>query len=218
MTQAEVSETLRSDVGVQHYTRLRTDLLTGVFAPHDVLQESGLATRYGVSRTPVREALARLEQDGLLERVARGYRIRSATPEDVLDIYEARTALESLAAAGAADRRSALELARLESLSEDAADASPEEQRRLNTLWHEALWDAAHNPTVTGLLTRLTAQLRIHDRARTELADDLAATRVEHARVLDGLRSRDPVAAREAMAAHLDRSRQVRLEGFARQR
>jgi DNA-binding GntR family transcriptional regulator len=216
--QPEAQEGPRADIGAQHYAQLRRDVLDGAFAAEDLLQESSLTGRYGVSRTPVREALARLEQDGLLERVPRGYRIRSGTPEDVLDIYDARTALEGVAAAGAARRRTELELARLESLHEDADAAAPEEQRRLNTLWHQALWAASHNATVIGLLDRLTAQLRIYDGARSESADDLAATRVEHGAVLAALRERDPEGARSAVGAHLERSRDLRLRAFAARR
>jgi DNA-binding GntR family transcriptional regulator len=64
---------------------LRADVLSGKFAPEEVLLETVLARVYGLSRTPVREALGRLEQDGLLERGTRGYRVRSGTPQDVLD-------------------------------------------------------------------------------------------------------------------------------------
>ncbi len=203
------------DVTGQHYARLRADVLDGEFARDELLQESVLGTRYGVSRTPVREALVRLEQDGLLERVPRGYRVRSGTPEDVLDIYDARTALEGVAAASAAERRSPLELARLESLHADVEGADPDEQRRLNLLWHQALWAASRNATVTGLLERLTAQLRIYDGRRTESAPDLSASRSEHAAVLDAVRARDGEAARVAIAGHLQRSRDLRLHAFA---
>ncbi|HEY0186833.1 MAG TPA: GntR family transcriptional regulator [Cellulomonas sp.] len=208
----------RTDVGAQHYADLRRDVLDGAFEPDDLLQESTLAARYRVSRTPVREALARLEQDGLLERAPRGYRVRSGSPEDVLDIYDARTALEGVAAASAAGRRTELELARLAALHTGTEHAAPDEQRRLNLLWHEALWAAGHNATVTALLHRLTAQLRIYDGTRTEHADDLAEIRAEHAAVLDALRVRDAEAARAAVAAHLQRSRDLRLHAFAARR
>ena len=78
---------------VSCYERIRADILAGRFEAGAALLETVLAGQYGVSRTPVREALARLEQDGLLLRVVRGYRVRSGTAEDVLEIYEARIAL-----------------------------------------------------------------------------------------------------------------------------
>ncbi len=212
----ERSVRTRTDVTTQGYAQLRSDVLNGAFDRAELLQETTLTARYGISRTPIREALARLEQDGLLERAARGYRVRSGTAEDVLDIYEARIALEAVAAADAAARRSELELARLESLHADAgASRSPEDERRLNTVWHEELWAAAHNMTVAGLLERLTAQLRIYDVGRIEDADDLDATRTEHEAVMAALRARDADGARRAISGHLDRSRDLRLHAFA---
>lgn len=204
------------DATARLYLRLRADVLDGVFPAGAPLQERALTERYGVSRTPVRETLARLAQDGLLERVGRTYRVRSGTAEDVLDIYEARIALEAVAAATAATRRTRLELARLERLSRAAAEcADPDEERRLNALWHEELWLAAHSTTVRDLLTRITAQLRIYDRGRTEHEADLRETRAEHGAVMVALRDRDAGAAAAAVRAHLERSRDLRLDSFA---
>ncbi len=206
----------RGDRTGQHYLQLRQDVLDSVFPADALLQETVLTARYGVSRTPIREALARLEQDGLLDRAPRGYRVRSGTPEDVLDIYEARIALEALAAAGAAQRCSGLELARLESLHTAALDSADQAQvRRLNTQWHEELWAASHNTTVRGILVRLTAQLRIYDQARVEDRADLDHTRTEHDEVMAALRERDAAAAAAAISAHLERSRDLRLHAFA---
>jgi DNA-binding GntR family transcriptional regulator len=232
------------------YERLRADVLAGRFEPGGVLLETVLARRYGVSRTPVREALGRLDQDGLLRRAARGYQVRSGTPEDVLEIYEARIALDSAAAFGAARRRTDLDLARLRHLH-DAAYSSrdPDVIRDLNAQWHVALWRAAHNRTIESLLTSLTAQLRIYDRAPGDgsapagaapagaaapavpgpasspdspvfvdpgASDDLARTRAEHAQVLAAIIAQDAGLARDALAAHLARSRDLRLAAFAR--
>ncbi|HEY0216643.1 MAG TPA: GntR family transcriptional regulator, partial [Cellulomonas sp.] len=195
-------------VGVRLYERLRDDVLAGGFGPTQLLNETGLAGRYQVSRTPIREALARLEQDGLLERAPRGYRVRAGTPGDVLEIYEARIALEGLVAASAARRCSELELARLEFLAQAAAEAiTPEEERRLNSQWHRDLWRAAGNSTVDGLLVRLTTQLRIYDGGRAEDALDLAQSRSEHAEILEAIRAREPEQARAASDRHLERSR-----------
>lgn len=199
-----------------HYQRLRRDVLDGAFPEGTLLQETALTERYGVSRTPIREALARLEHDGLLDRAQRGFRVRSGTAEDVLDIYEARIALESVAAANAAARHTELELVRLQTLQQEAASARDHAtERALNSRWHTQLWEAAHNGTVRELLVRLTAQLRIYDTDRVESAEDLAQSRVEHQAIMAAIRDRDAAAASAAIAAHLDRSRDIRLRAFA---
>jgi len=202
------------------YERIRADILAGRFDVGAALLETVLAGEYGVSRTPVREALARLEQDGLLRRVVRGYQVRSGTAEDVLEIYEARIALESAAAFMAAQRRSELDLARLRHLhGMDAARDSHSE-------WHVALWRAAHNSTVETLLTGLTTRLRIYDRgseppepaaeSEPSAAAELEESQAEHDKVLAAIVARDAPAARDGLAAHLERSRDLRLAAFAR--
>jgi DNA-binding GntR family transcriptional regulator len=201
---------------VRAYELLRRDVLAGLFEPGTTLLETTLAARYGISRTPIREALGRLEQDGLLERASRGYRVCSGTAQDVLDIYEARVALEAAAAAAAAARCTDLDLARLLHIHTVTGERTdPAEIRELNSEWHVALWQASHNRTILALLTRLTAQLRIYDRGPHETAEDLGKARLEHTQVLAAITARDPEAARTHLAGHLARSRELRLAQFA---
>jgi len=210
LTMPPVATTLRG------YDLLRSDVLAGVFEPGTTLLETTLAERYGVSRTPIREALGRLEQDGLLERASKGYRVCSGTAQDVLDIYEARVALEAEAAAGAAARCTDLDLARLLHIHAITGERTdPGEIRQLNSEWHVALWQASHNRTILTLLARLTAQLRIYDRGPHETTEDLDKSRVEHAHVLAAITARDPEAAKAQVAKHLLRSRELRLAQFA---
>jgi DNA-binding GntR family transcriptional regulator len=202
------------------YERIRADILAGRFDVGVPLLETVLAPLYEVSRTPVREALARLEQDGLLRREIRGYRVRSGTAEDVLEIYEARMALESAVASHAAQRRSDLDLARLSHLhSEAAGSADPAVIRDLHTQWHLSLWRAAHNTTIESLLTGLTTRLRIYDAITPGPATpetELATSQAEHTQVLAAITAHDAPAARDALSAHLARSRDLRLTAFAR--
>lgn len=203
------------------YAVVRGDVLDGTFGPGPALQEAALAARYGVSRTPVRETLARLEQDGLVERAGRGYRVRSGTPEDVVEIYEVRTVLEAHAAATAAARRTDLDLARLHGLlapcgdGPDGPGAPAAPHRARHRAWHEALWRAAHNTTLEQVLVRLTAQVRIYDRGTVETPGDLTLSDHEHAEVLAAVLGHDPERARGAMAMHLSRAREVRLQRAA---
>ncbi|MCG2805631.1 GntR family transcriptional regulator [Propionicimonas sp.] len=200
------------------YLRIREDILNGEFPDGQRLLETSLAARYGVSRTPVREALVALQQDGLVERVDNGYRVRTGTAEDVIEIYEARMALEGLAATAAARRHTDLDLVRLRTAHETALAAAQAGDTRgaheANSSWHLALWRAAHNTTVAGTLNRWSAQLRIYDQGPPSPADDLETTAHEHGEILQAIADGDADKAREAMAAHLDRSRQLRLRAL----
>ncbi|MDP9829085.1 GntR family transcriptional regulator [Kineosporia succinea] len=191
---------------------MRSDILAGEFGATALLQELPLAERYRVSRTPVREALARLEHEGLVEKTGRGHRVRAGTAEDVLEVYEARIVLEGQAAASAAERRSELDLARLQHLH--AQVLSGEAERSAHSSWHATIWRASHNRTIEELLHRLTAQLRIYDRGTQETPHDLEQTRTEHEAILSAVRERRPSDARDAMTAHLTRAREVRLHRF----
>ena len=95
------------------YEQLRQSIIEGRLLPGESLVEANLASTYGVSRTPIREALTRLQQDGLVHRGDRGLVVRESTPEEILDIYETRVILEAQAARLAAKRRTEFELARI---------------------------------------------------------------------------------------------------------
>ncbi|GAB3278109.1 GntR family transcriptional regulator [Kineosporia babensis] len=198
------------------YELIRSDILAGEFSATAVLHEQPLGERYKVSRTPVREALTRLENEGLVEKAGRGHRVRSGTAEDVLEVYEARIVLEGQAAASAAERRSELDLARLQHLHATvlAGEAEGPAERSAHSSWHATIWRASHNRTIEELLNRLTAQLRIYDRGTQETAHDLEQTRTEHEAILAAVQERRPEDARTAMTAHLTRAREVRLHRF----
>jgi DNA-binding GntR family transcriptional regulator len=197
------------------YLRIRGDILAGEFPDGSRLLETSLAARYGVSRTPVREALVALLADGLIERVDNGFRVRTGTPEDVIDIYEARIALEAVAASAAARRHTDLDLARLKNAHTDAlAKAAAGDDRgahEADANWHEALWQAAHNATINQALGRWLAQLRIYDAGPPGPSDDLNTTWSEHEAILAAIESGDADAAHAAMTMHLEHSRQKRL-------
>ncbi|MGF7124454.1 GntR family transcriptional regulator [Rhodococcus sp. TAF43] len=206
----------RSDQTSKQYLRLRADILDGKFPQGAALHETQLVESYGASRTPIREALNWLAHDGLLERAARGFRVRSGTPEDVIEIYAARVALESEAAGAAALRHTDLDMARLERLHDSCCHAADDVQVRSgNFRFHEALWQAAHNTTITSLLIRLTTQLRIYDSGPPSNYGEPDLLNTEHNLILEAIRARDERAAREHMRTHLERSREQRIRLFA---
>ena len=95
------------------YDRIKQAIMEGTFEPGQALTEAALSEWCGVSRTPVREALGRLEQDGLVTRNGRAVLVTERTPEEILGIYETRIALETAAARMAAVHYGVLDRVRL---------------------------------------------------------------------------------------------------------
>lgn len=206
----------RSDQTSKQYLRLRADILDGKFPRGAALHETQLSETYGASRTPIREALNWLAHDGLLERASRGFLVRSGSPEDVIEIYAARVALEAEAAGAAALRHTDLDMARLERLHSSCCRTDDDAAARTdNFRFHEALWQAAHNTTIMTLLVRLTTQLRIYDSGPPSNYGEPDLLNSEHELILDALRARDERAAREHMRTHLEHSREQRIRLFA---
>lgn len=146
------------------HAQLKDDLLQGAFQPGDALREVALAERFGVSRTPVREALTRLLHEGLLERRARGLFVKEIDPEQIMQVYDLRILLEGQSAQESASVRTEVDLVRLQALVDrDRALAEPDDDTRLatNIEFHRALWRAAHNPVLEDLLERLATH-QIH--------------------------------------------------------
>jgi len=105
-----------------------------------------------------------LEQDGVLERVNRGMRVRQTSSEEVLEIYGVRTILEAAAARDAAAKRSDYDLATLDRIfgtMAEAEGADPVELAGINRSFHRAIWQAARNRTLEDLLERLAVHLRV---------------------------------------------------------
>jgi DNA-binding GntR family transcriptional regulator len=152
---ANTSQTSRTP-----YELIRDAIFNGVYEPGAPLIEVALAEQLGVSRTPIREALTRLEQDGLVERGGRGLIVRERSPEEILDIYEARLALETAVVQAAARRHTLLDGVRIENAMKVCESATPgtEEMVAANDGFHRSIWQASHNDA----LIRLLEQLRMH--------------------------------------------------------
>jgi DNA-binding GntR family transcriptional regulator len=183
------------------------------------LRQERLARELGVSHTPIREALKQLEIEGLVEHVPyRGVRVIEFSPDDVVDIYEMRSALEGIAAAAAAICMTNDELAKIRRLHEAMmAIEHPtdhlSEIRELNRQFHltiiqgsrrahlvrtlEQLW--AWFPTMLWNQYALAADASTPQRSGTDNRD--------HQRIVDALEARDPEASELRMREHIDQTR-----------
>ncbi|MFF0818439.1 GntR family transcriptional regulator [Rhodococcus sp. NPDC003318] len=198
------------------YTQLRERITGGRCAPGSLLVPAAVGVELGVSRTPIREALQRLEFDGLVTKVTRGYVVRVRTEDEVLAICDARIALESAVAFSAATRRSAIDLARLIGLFDRAVTATdPVIALQLHSEWHTALRIAAHNPTIIELMDRLDAQLAVYDAEESKGQSNLAQIETEHREIHTAVVDGDGERARTLMIAHQERTRDIRIAAMA---
>jgi DNA-binding GntR family transcriptional regulator len=197
------------------YAALRADVLTGELGAGEPVREVAVASRFGVSRTPVREALRRLEHDRLLMPSSRGLVVRELDVDEVIQTYTVRILLEGEAAAEAAAARSQADLLRLESLLDrDRSLKNPIDTTRAETNmeFHEAIWSATHNPVLEDLLRRLTVHLVRTPHSTLSARGRWKQALGEHDAIVTAIRERDPDAAREHAAAHMTRAREIRLQ------
>jgi DNA-binding GntR family transcriptional regulator len=206
-------QTMRSGV----YDEIRADILSGHFKPGEALGENAMATRYGTSRTPIREALLRLEIEQLVERGARGVQVRATSPEEILDIYEVRTALEGAAARAAARRRTDLDLLRLKSAHQTMTDlVNPDDRTRAETnrLFHEMVWSASHSPTLFDLLERLNTHLIRYPTTTLSYRDRWPEVLKEHGALLAAIEVQNADEAGRMAEHHMSGARDVRLRMY----
>lgn len=200
--------------GLSPYDRLLDEIRTGRLTPGARLREVELAARLGISRTPVREAIRRLEAEGLVVHEARsGASIRRLDHAEVMELYEMRSVLEGTAARMAARGASDVELAELKALNMEMAGAvnDPERTGRLNRQFHATLLNAARNRFLSRAMATLQRTLLIL--GPTTLADPDRAEQAiqEHGRILKALAARDMVEAELAMRSHIEMAQLMRL-------
>lgn len=200
------------------YEQLRESIVNGKHAPGTPLVETTLAAEFSVSRTPIREALRRLEQDGLVQRGSRGMHVRSRSPEEILEIYEVRIALEVAAARAAAERRTPLDLARLEQIHQAMLAVSTDDPDGLastNRRFHEILWSMSHNATLIDLLDRLHAHLIRYRETTLTFENRWKTVLEEHTELIDAIKNGDQERAGRIAEEHMVGARNTRLMMYA---
>jgi DNA-binding GntR family transcriptional regulator len=189
------------------YRRLRDALVDLTIPPGAALRENDLAQRLGVSKTPIREALVRLERDGLVELTPyRGARARSYSAHDLREIFELRELIEGECVRRAAQRSSTLDQARLAANVRESEEAlrrgSMEEVARLLDEFDELLLGQLHNRFLADLIDRVGLHLRRIGRLAVS-PRRFSASVEQHRAVCDAIAQRRPALADRLLKEHL---------------
>jgi DNA-binding GntR family transcriptional regulator len=201
------------------YERLRESLIDRTFTPGEPLREAALVERFGVSKTPIREALVRLEREGLVEIAPyRGARARTYDQADVREFYEVRELLETecvrrIAISGDSGIREAL----TRNIDSSAAALErgdlTEVAERLDE-WGKLLLGQLQNGMLTDLLERLQAHLKRIGQA--ELSADRFGSAIDEQRaVLDAITAKDAGRAQDLLRRHLQQVLAAQLQATA---
>ena len=190
------------------FNTLRQAIITGEFAPGERLMEISLANRLGVSRTPVREAIRKLELEGLVIMIPRkGAQVARITEKNLRDVIEIRTVLEEFAAVLACERIDQSGLHDLCQAHEDFI-RSVENGDILDIVdkdetFHDTIFRATNNDRLISIINNLREQFY---RYRMEYVKDIRQRSnlvEEHRELLDAISSRDSIKAKELMKTHL---------------
>jgi DNA-binding GntR family transcriptional regulator len=190
------------------YTHLESAILTGELKPRERLVEQDLAERLGMSRTPIREALRRLEDRGMVRILPhRGAIVSDISPADVENIYAVRCHLEMLASRLAVGRIRAEGMDRVAEL--EAAHASVVaggDVRALmlaNDHFHDSIYVAAENPCLFELIQQLRRQVHAVRFNAWSQPDRIARSLAEHRQMVQALRRRDAAVLADLTREHL---------------
>lgn len=191
------------------YHELEEEILTGKLKRGTALTEISLSKRLGVSRTPIRSAIRRLTEEGLIETVAnRGSVVVGITEEDMLDIYRVRVRLEGLASKLAAENISkdgldtlteAVELSEFYINKKDT-----EKLKELDSVFHETVYKEANNRWLAKTLSELHKKIRAYRKLSLTVPGRLETSVAEHRQILDAIARGDAAEADRLTSLHIE--------------
>jgi DNA-binding GntR family transcriptional regulator len=200
------------------YESLRDAIWDGRIAAGERIREEEIARNLGVSRTPVREALQRLQQRGLLAFGAgRGLTVAQLSPHQVMQLYAMREILEGSAARFAAQHATETDVAILYRLQKELANAEPDAMLlvTLNRRFHQAIYEAAHNQYLLQTLNMLHDSLALLHNTTFRVPNRRSESDEEHRRIVAAIERRDPDQAERAAREHIRAAQRTRFENAA---
>ncbi|MBQ9032440.1 MAG: GntR family transcriptional regulator [Parasporobacterium sp.] len=195
----------------QIFERLESDILTGVYPIGSLLTELSLSEDLGVSRTPIREAIRRLEQEHLVESSSKGMIVLSITPNDAMVIYDIRIHVEGLAARACAENITDEQLAELKELLDlqefYIKKGDSEKVKNADSQFHRMIYQFAGSPVYYDTLAPLHNKTQKFRKASVSKSGKAEVSYNEHYEIYRAIASRDPEKAEQTMKYHVEQAR-----------
>jgi DNA-binding GntR family transcriptional regulator len=200
---------------------LRQAIKDGILKPGERLMEIQLADELGVSRTPIREAIRRLELEGFVVMVPRrGTYVADISLKDIAQVFEIRGALEELAAGLAAERITDEELETLErmmvEINEYIEQGAFDKIVDTDVRFHDVLYHASRNTRLVDILNNLREQMLRFRSISMHYPGRLAATWEEHRQMVESIANHNSTMARRVAKKHMENSEKTLLKGMSK--
>jgi len=195
------------------YHHVKDRIMDLSFKPGESVTDGGVAAQLEISRTPVREAMRRLERDGLLLHTPHhGWRVRTLQVPDIEEIFELKECLESLLLRQAIRRMTPERAAALQALTARMEDAAARKDRQdwlaADDGWHDTLYAAAHNLRARQIASSINAQWRCMQAGLIAMEERMGQSAVEHRAILERVLAGDEAGAEELLREQFLRARQ----------
>lgn len=198
---------------------IREAIINGTLKPRERLMEIQLAEELGVSRTPIREALRKLELEGFIVMLPRkGAYVADVSFKDIADVFEIRAALESLAAGLAAERITDEELEEMERHLVEKADAIARHDMtqlvEVDTKFHELVYRASRNDRLSMIINNLREQIQRYRSTSLAYPGRMKQSLEEHRAIVEAIQSRDSQLARQLALEHIENAESSMIEAI----
>ena len=192
----------------QVFEHLENDILSGKYKRGEILTESKLSAELGVSRTPIREALRRLEQEHIIEESGKGSVVIGISEKDLEDIFMIRKSLECQAAALAAQNRTEEQLKRLKETLEFQefylSKNDPDQIKLMDSRFHETLYKLSGSTAFYDTLVPLHKKIQKYRRASLESSSRATASVAEHRKIYEAIEAKNTALAAKYASEHVE--------------
>jgi DNA-binding GntR family transcriptional regulator len=202
---------------VDAYDFIRNAIIEGDYEPGQRLTEEALAAELNLSRTPIREAIKKLETEGLVISLKRGVSVRTFHREDIRQIYDLRALLEGYAVCQAAMYRTKRDLEEMTTINrlyfhaieqrDPSASVRGKEVVRLNNKFHEAVLQASKNEHISFLISKVVVVPLVFRTFYWYERQEMIRSSNDHQTILEAIRNQDPDRAKTAMQEHIYKGR-----------